>query len=130
MNPKLIQNIVWALFLVGYIAYKYLAGLHSWNTGYAIQVGIIALLTAVIPYYATSLAAARLDTTRKMTVLLVLPTLLAATGYGIFFVVFVRPSFPDVTALQVMPRGLLPGLAITAIQVFTARAEVTRLTTQ
>ena len=116
MKPQTAQNLSWFIFLIGYTAYKYLAGLQSWNTGYAIQVAIIALLTAVIPYYATRFVVVRQSPGVATSSLIFMPTVLAVIGYGIFYVVFVRPNFPDVTAAQVMPRGVLPGVCISAIQ--------------
>jgi hypothetical protein len=115
MNSQTAQNLSWFIFLIGYTAYKYLAGLQSWNTGYAIQVAIIALLTAVIPYYATRFAISRQSFAVATSSLIFMPTVLAVIGYGIFYVVFVRPNFPEVTAAQVMPRGLTPGVCVSVI---------------
>jgi hypothetical protein len=115
MKITTIQNLIWLLLLICYVAYKYLPGMQTWNTTYAIQVGIIAVLTAILPYYATRFMASRMTGAPAVTSILVLPSLLAIMGYGVFYFVFIRANFPDVTAMQVMPRGLLPGLTISAL---------------
>jgi hypothetical protein len=115
MNASKVQNLIWFAMLICYAAYKYLPGMQTWNTTYAIQVAIITILTAVVPYYATSFLASRMERLNSMIAIALLPTMLAITGYGLFYLVFIRANFPDVTAMQVLPRGILPGIAISAL---------------
>ena len=115
MKYQTLQSIIWLVFLFGYSVYKYLAGLQTWNTGYAIQVVIIVALTAAIPYYITKFVVGRQSINIAIGTSLIMPTVLAVLGYGVFFVLFIQKNFPDMTAMQVLPRGLLPGACMSII---------------
>lgn len=120
MKPiSVIQQGLWFGFLSYYTITKFLAGGGEYSHAYALQVGIIVMLTAIVPFYATSrLAASRMAAARprlRLPMLLTAPTLLSMTGYAAFFVLFIAPNFPDVTAGQVIGRGLLPGVVISAL---------------
>ena len=110
---NLIQTGLWLSFLVYYCASKFLAGYESYSHDYLIQVVIIVLLTALLPYY---LSKGLLKLERAKAVITVLaPSLLAMTGYAGFFFVFIKPNFPSMAAEQVIVRGLLPGVVISLI---------------
>lgn len=115
MKPvSLVQNSLWFGLLSCYTAAKFMAGGAAYSHAYALQVGIIVVLTAIVPFYATSRLAAAVPR-HRMPVLLAAPTLLSMAGYAAFFFVFIAPAFPDVAAGQVIGRGLLPGLMISAL---------------
>lgn len=115
-SMKLIQGVLWGAFLLYYCASKFLAGYQGYSHAYAIQVSIIVLATAILPYYAT-LWMQRVARRGWLPVTLFLPSLLAMSGYAAFFYIFIAPNYPDITASAVIPRGLMPGLAISAIMV-------------
>ncbi|TNE58242.1 MAG: hypothetical protein EP340_06110 [Alphaproteobacteria bacterium] len=110
-----LQTGLWVLFLIGYTALKYFAGYNAWNTQYAIQVAILVLMTAVAPFYLSKAVSMRAEGAGRWVMTLVLPVLLCAIGYGLFWYFRVKPSFPDVTLLTVLPRSLLPGLSISVL---------------
>jgi hypothetical protein len=110
---EITQITVWILFLIYDTASKYLAAFSGWNTGYAIQVAIIVVATAILPFYLTRFGARLWQ--NQFALLLLAPSCLAMLGYAGFFFVFIQPNFAEVTALQVIPRGLFPGLVITFI---------------
>lgn len=113
---NIIQQCLWFAFLLVYIAMKFLAGGGAYSHDYALQVGIIVGLTAVIPFYALTWLTAVLPKLR-LSLLLLAPTLLAMTGYAVFFGVFIAPNYPDIAAAQVIVRGVMPGLVISAVLV-------------
>ncbi|TNE36751.1 MAG: hypothetical protein EP347_10200 [Alphaproteobacteria bacterium] len=110
-----LQTGLWVLFLIGYTALKYFAGYNAWNTEYAIQVAILVVMTAVAPFYLSKGLVARMDGVGGWLVTLVTPVVLCAIGYALFWYFRVKPSFPDVTLMTVLPRSLLPGLSITVL---------------
>jgi len=112
-NMKLVQAVLWGLFLIYYCGSKYFAGYQGYSHAYLFQVGLIVMLTAILPYYMTRL----LMTVERLRVagILLAPSLLSMAGYGAFFIAFIAPNFPDVPAAAVILRGLVPGIVITLI---------------
>lgn len=110
---NVIQNALWAIFLLYYCGEKFFAGYQGYSHLYLLQVGIIVLLTAVIPFYGTKVAM-RYEPARFI-VAVFLPSLLAMSGYGAFYITFIAPNFPDVPATAVIVRGIVPGVVISMI---------------
>jgi hypothetical protein len=115
MSSARVQMGLWILFLIFYTHRKYFAGYDAWNTEYAIQVAILVIMTAIAPFYLVKFAVGRMEGSSKLLSTLILPSVLCAIGYGVFWYTRVRPSFPDVTLMQVLPRSLLPGIAISVL---------------
>ncbi len=109
-----VQTALWVAFLSYYVLSKFLAGFNGYSHAYAIQVGIIVLLTAILPYYLTRFSVTRRQSFAPLVVT-VLPTVLAMTGYALFFFVFIAPYNGEVPVTAVVIRGLLPGVAVTVI---------------
>lgn len=124
---KVIQQCLWLTFLVIYIGHKFLAGGGGISTNYAIQVAIIVVLTALIPFYVTS-RLGHLLVRIRVAIFAVLPVGLAMAGYATFYFVFIAPNFPEVAAADVIVRGITPGIVISAIllvPVITSRRSTT-----
>lgn len=100
--------------LLCWAVYKFIAGGQPASLAYLLQVAILVTLTAVLPYVFARLLA-RIAGGARTAVQLLAPSLFACLGYATFFVVFIAPYAPDVPALAVIPRGLLPGAIITAL---------------
>lgn len=113
-NITLIQASLWGIFLVYYCLSKFFAGYQGYSHAYLIQVALIVAVTAVLPYYLSRWLGGKLESA-KVWLYLVAPSVLAMSGYGAFYVLFIAPNFPDVAAFQVVIRGLLPGAVISAI---------------
>ena len=112
MKPEMIQSVLWWVFLIYYTAYKYLVALQVWNLEYAIQVGLLVIMTAIIPYYFTKFTLLRLSKPALFFAATLLPALLALIGYAVFYYTRVLPNFPDVTLNQVLPRSIFPGVCM------------------
>ena len=110
---NLIQTGLWLSFLVYYCASKFFAGYQGYSHAYLIQVVIIVLLTALLPYY-LSKGLLKLERA-KAAIIALAPSLLAMAGYAGFFFVFIKPNYPSMAAEQVIVRGLLPGVVISLI---------------
>lgn len=110
-----IQQGLWWVFVLYYAGTKYLAGYQGWNLGYAIQVGLIVTLTSLIPYYLTATMVKVFNPSRRIVALVLMPVMLALSGYAAFYLVFIQPNFPNVTMSQVVPRGIFPGVIISAL---------------
>jgi hypothetical protein len=117
-----IQHCLWFGFLAYYTATKFSAGGAAYSHAYALQVAIIVALTAIVPFYASS-RIARAVPRLKLWALLLLPASLAMAGYAAFFFTFIAPNFPDIAAIQVISRGLLPGIVISALLLFPSFAD-------
>jgi hypothetical protein len=115
MSSTRVQAGLWILFLIIYSYRKYFAGFDAWNTQYAIQVAILVAMTAIIPFYLVKVAIGRMEGSSELLSTLILPTVLCAIGYGIFWYTRVKPSFPDVTLMTVLPRSFFPGIAISVL---------------
>ena len=109
------QQCLWLAFIVYYTSIKYLAGSQEWNSAYALQVGLIVMISCLLPYYLTVLAMSVLPGVNRIAAKVLLPTSLALLGYFGFYIAFIQPNFPDITPWQVVPRGLFPGLVISAL---------------
>jgi hypothetical protein len=121
-----IQHCLWFGFLAYYTATKFSAGGAAYSHAYALQVAIIVALTAIVPFYASSYASSRIARAvprLKLWALLLLPASLAMAGYAAFFFTFIAPNFPDIAAIQVISRGLLPGIVISALLLFPSFAD-------
>ena len=110
-----VQCGLWVLFLVGYTALKYFAGYNAWNTQYAIQVAILVMMTAIVPFYLSKAIVGRSEGAAQWAAALLLPVVLCGLGYALFWYFRVKPSFPDVTLATVMPRSLMPGISIAVL---------------
>lgn len=123
-NISKIQTGLWLAFLIYFTAAKYLAAFSGWNLAYAIQVGIIVVLTALIPFYATKWLANLTPIAKLFKI--IMPSLLAVAGYTGFFFVFIQPNFPEATLAAVAVRGLFPGLVISFILLLPEITEAIR----
>ena len=108
--------ILFGLFLIYYMYDKYMGQPPpSFNVKYGLVVGLIVVLTAIIPFLCTWVLVRRIKGSAQFLSAVLLPTLVSAIGYALFFYVFIAPSAPGVTAMQVIPRSAVPGFAISAI---------------
>lgn len=112
MNVKRLQIILWIVFLTYYSYLKYFAALDTWDTEYFIQVAILVILTAVAPFYLAQWLSKQFEGSTQIAVTVISPLILCAIGYASFYYTRVKPSFPDVTLTEVLPRSFLPGIAI------------------
>ena len=118
-SSSIIANVMWWLFFIYYAAFKYLVALQSWDAGYAVQVAILVLITAFVPYYLTRLVAFRFEGALKIAAIIILPLSLCAAGYAIFYYTRIQPFFEGVSLQNdVMPRSFFPGLMITGLLLF------------
>jgi hypothetical protein len=117
ISPKA-QNIIWIIFLVLYFAQKYVADIkEDFQLGYLLNVGILVILTAVIPYYLTRLGMYLVTGKTRAVLALTLPITFSAMGLSVFFFVFIKPYVPDLPLLSILPRSLIPGIIMTIILV-------------
>ena len=93
---------------------KYSAGGLSFSWAYLAQVTIIVTLTALVPYLFSRLLEQFAGSYTRL-VRIVMPSLLACAGYGLFFTVFIAPYAPDASAWPVVARGLIPGIVISLL---------------
>ena len=114
MNTRNIQNALWAAFLLYYSYTKFFAAYQGYSHAYAIQVALIVIATAILPFYLTRWLARAIPGAR-LPIMIVVPSLIALTGYAAFFFVFISPNFPQISAAQVIPRGFVPGVVISLI---------------
>jgi hypothetical protein len=105
----------WLIFLTYYTYLKYFSGFDTWNAEYALQVAILVVVTAIIPYYVARWITLKQVEIKRLVIELMLPVILCAIGYTLFYYTRVKPNFPDVTLEQVMPRSLFPGISISLI---------------
>jgi hypothetical protein len=108
--------ILFGLFLVYYIYDKYMGQPPpSFNIEYGLTVALIVLLTAVIPFFNTWIFLRHTQGRLRFLLAAIVPILVSAIGYALFFYVFIAPSAPGVTVMQVVPRSAIPGFAISLI---------------
>lgn len=112
------QNLVWIVFLLLYFAQKYVADIkEDFQLGYLLNVGILVMLTTVLPYYLTRLGMYLVAGKTRAVLALTLPITFSALGLSVFFFVFIKPYVPDLPLLTVLPRSLIPGIIMTVILV-------------
>lgn len=112
------QNLVWIVFLLLYFAQKYVADIkEDFQLGYLLNVGILVMLTTVLPYYLTRLGMYLVAGKTRAVLALTLPITFSALGLSVFFFVFIKPYVPDLSLLTVLPRSLIPGIIMTVILV-------------
>jgi len=113
--------VLFGLFLIYYIYDKYMgAAPETFNLAYAQTIAIIVLLTAVIPFIISSFLVKIVKGAGGYILALLLPTVCSALGYAAFFYKFIAPFSSEVELMQVVPRSLIPGLAISLILIVTA----------
>lgn len=115
MNPSVLRHVCGLVLMASYAVYKYQLGMQSWNFGYAVQIVVIVMLAAIIPFYITTWCADPLDRSRRIVIMVIFPTVLSIAGYGMFYLAYIRPVFTSISAVEVMQGGLQPGLAITVL---------------
>ncbi len=112
-------NLLWWGFFIYYSIYKYLASLQVWEPEFAVQVAILALMTAFVPYYLTRLAIYKASGTMRLIAILFLPLAFCAIGYVVFYYTRIVPFFDGVSLQNdVMLRSIFPGVMITGILLF------------
>lgn len=108
---------VFALFLVGYFAQKYLAAAPPiYVPAYVSTVMIICITTALIPFGLAAIVGDAIENTFAAVIAIpLLSVVLSILGFAAFwyFAISGQPSAPPLEA--VAPRGLTPGLFISAI---------------
>jgi hypothetical protein len=115
ISPKT-QNLIWIAFLVIYFAQKYVADMKDdFQLGYLINVGILVMLTTVIPYYLTRLGMNIVSGNARAATALVLPITFSAIGLAVFFFIFIKPYVPGLSLMAILPRSLIPGIIMTVI---------------
>jgi hypothetical protein len=112
--PERLRTFAAVTALLVYTFLKYTAGQQPFSVAYALQVLILVALTAVLPWGLVR-GAERLLPRLRWPLRCVLPAVLACAGYAVFFWVFIAPAAPDVPAAAVVPRGVLPGIVMTAL---------------
>jgi hypothetical protein len=113
--------LLFGLFLVYYIYDKYMgAAPEAFNIAYAKTVAIIVLLTAILPFIISYFSIKAVKGAGSYILALLLPTICSALGYAVFFYQFIAPFTSEVELMQVVPRSLIPGLAISLILIATA----------
>jgi hypothetical protein len=109
-------NLLWLVFFIIYAIYKYVGSLQVWDPEFFVQVAILVVLTALIPYYVSRALAHKLTDPAKLITTIILPLALCALGYTIFYYTRVKPNFPNVSLTgDVLPRSFLPGFVMTAL---------------
>ncbi len=115
ISPKT-QNLIWIAFLVIYFAQKYVADMkEDFQLGYLINVGILVMLTTVIPYYLTRLGMRIFSGNARAATALILPVTFSAIGLAVFFFIFIKPYVPGLSLMAILPRSLIPGIIMTII---------------
>ena len=115
ISPK-IQNMIWIAFLVIYFAQKYVADMkEDFQLGYLINVGILVMLTSVIPYYLTRVGMNIVSGNARAVTALILPVTFSAMGLAVFFYIFIKPYVPGLSLMTILPRSLIPGIIMTVI---------------
>jgi len=112
---------LFGLFLIYYIYDKYMASPpDTFNFTYAKIVAVIVLFTAIIPFIISYFSLKLLKGAWSYVFALILPVFCSALGYATFFYLFIAPNSSQVELMQVVPRSLIPGLAISLILIVTA----------
>ena len=115
ISPKT-QNLIWIAFLVIYFAQKYVADMkEDFQLGYLINVGILVMLTTVIPYYLTRLGMRIFSGNTRAASALILPVTFSAIGLAVFFFIFIKPYVPGLSLMAILPRSLIPGIIMTVM---------------
>ena len=111
-----LANILWGSFFIYYTVYKYLASLQIWDSEFAVQVAILSLMTAFVPYYATRLALHCAPRSYQLAVTLIFPLMFCAIGYIVFYYTRIVPFFDGVSLrIDVMPRSIFPAIVISLL---------------
>jgi hypothetical protein len=113
-----LSSLGFLVFLAGYSVFKYQAVPDLMGQpSYMISTAILVTLTAILPYGLSLLAVWRLSGPLEWALSAILPFVLSALGLATFFYLFIQPSFPGMSVMDVLPRALMPGILMGGILV-------------
>lgn len=110
---RIIHSVGFIIFLVVYGYFKYTAVPQLMGqTQYILTTGVVIVLTAIVPFFSSYFIGRNLTSTARYLVLGLLPLMLCALGLATYFYLFIAPSTPSMSVMQVLPRAIAPGLAM------------------
>lgn len=120
LSVRNLSSVLFLLFLVVYTFQKYVAvPQQGFDPRYAINVGIIVALTAILPYLITKFVMRSGSMVSRITMVMVLPIVISTIGFAIYYFLFIAPNFADVPIKAVLPRSAFPGITVSAILILS-----------
>lgn len=111
MTSSRAAYLAYAVFLIAFAAFKYWsAAPETFAAGYAISVGILVMLTGVIPFVLASQIGKRQGSTiMRWVASLGVGVVTCCLGYAAYWALFIEPNGADVPVIAVALRGLIAG---------------------